>query len=303
MASILLVEDEPIIASQLEKRLTIIGHTVVGHASDGMESISMAKQSMPDLILMDIIMPGEIDGIQAAEIIIRDYDIPIIFLTALGDDETVSRAKATNPYAYILKPYHMSEVTAAIDVALHRKAQERELLASEEQMRHIVECHDDVFMILVGEGIVRYANAAALRLFGGEKEQVTGTPFSRLFVKIDENTVSQHIAALLKNVTEQRAGEVEDSIIVNIRGNNDCSVKIRLAGRFSKAGPFICVTARLCESKKEDLVAICSHCKKVRCNDEHWEEIESFLTDRLNKLLTHSICPACIKQYYPDLEE
>jgi CheY-like chemotaxis protein len=303
VASILLVEDEPIIASQLEKRLTIIGHTVVGHASAGIESVSMAAQSRPDLILMDIIMPGEIDGIQAAEIIVRDYDIPIIFLTALADDDTVTRAKATNPYAYILKPYHMSEVKVAIDVALHRKAQERELLASEEQMRHIVECHDDVFMILGGEGIVQYANAAALRLLGGEKEQVTGTPFPRLFAKIDENKVSQRIATLLKNVTERCVREVEDSVIVNIPGDNDFSVKFRMVGRFSKTGPFVCVTARRCESKKEDLIAICSHCKKVRCSDEHWEEIESFLGDRLNKLLTHSICPSCIKQYYPGLDE
>jgi len=94
-----------------------------------MESISMAAlrvRSRPDLILVDIIMLGELDGIQGAEIITRDYDIPIIFLTAWTDDDTVSRAKATNPYTFLLKPYNKNEVKVVRSILLCSEKLRRE---------------------------------------------------------------------------------------------------------------------------------------------------------------------------------
>ncbi|MDI6884971.1 MAG: response regulator [archaeon] len=127
MYKILVVDDEVVITTQLEERLTSIGYEVVGRASSGESAIKMARFLRPDLILMDIVMPGKLDGIDAAETIKAELDIPVIFLTAYADDKYVERAKSIEPSGYIVKPFHESEIKAAIEVALYRKDSERRL--------------------------------------------------------------------------------------------------------------------------------------------------------------------------------
>ncbi|HQO01226.1 MAG TPA: histidine kinase dimerization/phosphoacceptor domain -containing protein [Spirochaetota bacterium] len=121
MKNIMVVDDEALISTQLEERLTLMGYNVVGRASSGEESVLMAKHVLPDVILMDIVMPGEFDGIAASEIIINELEIPVIFITAYGDDKYIERAKKLNPAGYILKPFHIDEIKAAIEIAIERK--------------------------------------------------------------------------------------------------------------------------------------------------------------------------------------
>jgi two-component system, response regulator PdtaR len=125
MSEVMVVEDEVVVSLQLEERLKSMGYTIVGCAGTGEESISMAKDLNPDVILTDIVMPGEIDGIDAAEIIRKELDIPVIYLTAWADEEYISRAKYTEPFGYIVKPFNEYEIRAMIEVALHRKGIER----------------------------------------------------------------------------------------------------------------------------------------------------------------------------------
>jgi YesN/AraC family two-component response regulator len=124
MYKIQVVDDESIVAMGLEKRLTKMGFEVVGTASSGVEAIEKARELRPDLILMDIAMPGEIDGIDAADLIKSEMDIPIIFLTAYADTKLINRAKMIDPVGYIVKPYKEEELQAAIVVALHKKEKE-----------------------------------------------------------------------------------------------------------------------------------------------------------------------------------
>ncbi|MBE0517565.1 MAG: response regulator, partial [Methanophagales archaeon] len=135
MHKILVVDDEVVITTQLEERLTYMGYEVVGRASSGNEAIEMAKSLMPDLILMDIVMPGKLDGIDAASTIKAELDTPIIFLTAYADDKFVERAKNVEPFGYIVKPFHESEIKAAVEVALYRKDFERRLRKYEERRK------------------------------------------------------------------------------------------------------------------------------------------------------------------------
>ena len=134
MHRIMVVDDEVIITTQLEEHLTSMGYEVIGRASSGEEAVKMAKSLEPDLILMDIVMPGAIDGITAAGMIREEFDIPVIFLTAYADDNFVDRAKNVEPMGYILKPYHEKEIKAAIEVALYRRDSERRLREYEEQL-------------------------------------------------------------------------------------------------------------------------------------------------------------------------
>jgi AmiR/NasT family two-component response regulator len=115
---ILIVDDEIIIARELEARLQSMGYDVVDIASSGHEAIRIAMEMQPDLILMDIVLKGEIDGIEAATEIRRRIQVPIIYLTAYTDGTTVERARATEPSGYIVKPFSESELNASIEIAL-----------------------------------------------------------------------------------------------------------------------------------------------------------------------------------------
>jgi two-component system, response regulator PdtaR len=125
MSNILVVDDEAIITMQLEERLIAMGYSVVGMAASGEEAIEKARIYKPDLVLMDIVMPGKIDGIEAAKTITEVQDIPVVFVTSYVDDQIIEKAKAVKPYGYIVKPFNGFEIKAAIEVALFRKHAEK----------------------------------------------------------------------------------------------------------------------------------------------------------------------------------
>lgn len=126
MSKILVVDDEAIITMQLEERLSVMGYTVVGMAASGEDGVDKARRIRPDLVLMDIVMPGKMNGIEAAAIITKELDIPVVFVTAYADDSIIEQAKSARPYGYIVKPFNELEVKAAIEVALFRKAAEQD---------------------------------------------------------------------------------------------------------------------------------------------------------------------------------
>ncbi|MDP2216578.1 MAG: response regulator [Methanolobus sp.] len=116
---VLVVEDENIVALEIKSRLKKLGYLVPSVASTGEEAISKAEAFSPDLILMDIMLKGDIDGIEAARQIRERMDIPVIYLTAYADDETLQRAKLTTPYGYILKPFEEDDLRTNIEIALY----------------------------------------------------------------------------------------------------------------------------------------------------------------------------------------
>jgi CheY-like chemotaxis protein/DNA-binding PadR family transcriptional regulator len=126
MSKILVVDDEAIIILQLERRLSAMGYTVAGMAASGKDAVDMARRIQPDLVLMDIVMPGKMNGIEAAKIITGELDIPVVFVTSFADDTIIEKAKSVRPYGYIVKPFNVLEIKAAIEVALFRKATEQE---------------------------------------------------------------------------------------------------------------------------------------------------------------------------------
>jgi YesN/AraC family two-component response regulator len=116
MHKVMIVDDEALVITQLEERLTLMGYDVVGSASSGIEAIEMARHLSPDIVLMDIVMPGSLDGIEASKIIKTELDIPTIFVTAYTDDKFVERAKSVEPFGYIVKPFQEREIKAAIEI-------------------------------------------------------------------------------------------------------------------------------------------------------------------------------------------
>lgn len=121
---ILIVEDESIIAEDIAAFLEEVGYQIVDIVASGEDAIAMAHTAHPHLILMDIMLHGQVDGIEAASHIQADLGIPVVYLTANADDQTLERLKATNPFGYILKPYKEKELQTAVDIALARHAAE-----------------------------------------------------------------------------------------------------------------------------------------------------------------------------------
>jgi two-component system, response regulator PdtaR len=124
MARVLIVDDEAIITMQLAEKIRSLDHKVAGMASSGEDAIAKAHATKPDLVLMDIVMPGKTNGITAAEIINKELDIPVIFITSYADDKTLDEVKKVNPYGYIVKPFGDLELKATIEIALFRKKNE-----------------------------------------------------------------------------------------------------------------------------------------------------------------------------------
>jgi CheY-like chemotaxis protein len=130
-AKVLVVEDESIVAMGIKYKLESLGHTVVEIVSSGENAIKAANKHKPDVILMDIVLKGDMDGIDAAQIIHDTIDIPIIYLTAYADEEMLTRARVTEPYGYIIKPFKSSELNANIEMAIYKhnySLKEREVI-------------------------------------------------------------------------------------------------------------------------------------------------------------------------------
>jgi DNA-binding NarL/FixJ family response regulator len=139
MNRLIIADDEVIIATQLEEFLSTQGFDIIGIAASGEEAVEMALEMKPDLMLMDIVMPGKLDGIAAAEKINRALQIPVIFLTAYADEEMIQRAKPIGPFGYVLKPIQERQILAAIEIALHKKDMERRLQEAHDLLEQRVE--------------------------------------------------------------------------------------------------------------------------------------------------------------------
>jgi two-component system, response regulator PdtaR len=135
---ILVVEDEAVIALRLKKRLAKMGYEVPDVAYTGEEAVEKAGHLKPDLVLMDVMIPGNLDGIEAAKLVKTEFDIPVIFLTAFSEDKIIERAKQVEPFGYLLKPFQDREIKAAIEVALYKKMMEEKLQKAHNELEQRV---------------------------------------------------------------------------------------------------------------------------------------------------------------------
>ena len=123
--TILIVEDEAIVALDLARKLGRLGYTVCGSTARGEDAIALVREQHPTLVLMDIHLAGEMDGMEAAEHIRREYDVPVLYLTAHADNVALDRAKHTEPFSFIPKPFDEHELDSHIAMALSKHQNER----------------------------------------------------------------------------------------------------------------------------------------------------------------------------------
>lgn len=176
---ILVVEDETVIAKNLEKLLKGMGYGVIGISSTGEDAVKIALDKHPDLILMDIRLEGKMDGVEAAVQIRKHVDIPVIYVTAFADKTTLQRAKETQPYGYLHKPFKKGDLQSAIEMALYKHEVEKQLRSSEERFRQITENIREVFWLTDwSENRILYISPAYEEIWGRPCEDLIRKPGS-----------------------------------------------------------------------------------------------------------------------------
>jgi two-component system cell cycle sensor histidine kinase/response regulator CckA len=175
---LLLVEDEALVALDLRRRLEGMGFEVAGQAATGEEAIQKALALKPALVLMDIRLGGLVDGIEAAEVIRRNLDVPIVYLTANSDEATLRRARITEPHGFVLKPIRDRELRIAIEMALYRFRAEAAMRESREWFSAMLHTVSEAVIANDKDGAVRYMNEAAEQLTGWKEEEAKGHPLT-----------------------------------------------------------------------------------------------------------------------------
>ncbi|NLF73779.1 MAG: sigma 54-interacting transcriptional regulator [Candidatus Anammoximicrobium sp.] len=187
---VLIVEDEQIVAIDLEGHLERLGYHVVASAASGQEAYDQAGRAQPDLILMDVRLDGPLDGIEAARRIRQQWDVPVVFLTAYSDAATLERAKLAEPYGYLVKPFVPSDLNAAIQMALYKGRVDRALREHHENLHAILDAQRQGTVMLDAELRIRFASAAACRMADVKEGTAEGRPLADFLPLSPEQTAA-----------------------------------------------------------------------------------------------------------------
>jgi PAS domain S-box-containing protein len=216
---VLVVEDESIVALEIQERLMGFGYIAI-IASSGEEAIKTAGKFHPDIVLMDIMLKGGMDGIEAAGHIRKLMDIPIIYLSAYSDENTLNRAKNTRPYGYLIKPFQARELNVSLDIALYKHDMERKLKESERWLNATLNSIGDAVITTDGKGIIKLINPYAEALTGWRHEYTVGRPLQEIFNVICAKTGEKADDPMNKLVREGTFfGLAEDTLLVSKNGN------------------------------------------------------------------------------------
>jgi PAS domain S-box-containing protein len=318
---ILIAEDDGIIAARLRNFLTKLGYAVPAVVASGEEAVRQAAAVRPELVLMDIRLAGDLDGIEAGGQIRTDLGIPLVYLTAYMDDALLQRAKRTEPYGYLVKPVQDRELRATVEVALYKHRMDRQLRESEERYRAVVSQSVEAITLFEAEtGCLLEANNAFQRMLGYTAQEIPALTIYEVLAH-DQAATDLDLALVLKKrqaaLGERRFSRKGGCLV-------DVDVSVSLITR--EARPVVCLVAhditerKQAERQRESLVTelqealgqvktlsgllpICASCKRIRDDDGAWQPVEAYIRERSNAEFTHGLCPDCIRKLYPQFSQ
>ncbi len=324
-AKILVVEDETIVARDIQQSLTRLGYDVPATATSGEEAIRKTKEIHPDLVLMDIVLKGQMDGVETAKEITRRFAVPVIYLTAYADEATLERVKTTSPAGYMLKPYQPNELRTTIELALHRSQIDRHLKESLRWLATTVRCMGDAVVTTNRGGRLTYMSPAAETLTGWRQQEAMGVGLTNLLtfeedvpVHSVENPAMKammdcHIIQLDRMVLAAKDGmkrSIEGSAAPVI---DDAGVVIgavlvfhdaRTPARDEPGQATIRSDLRSTDeqlSRAHGVINLCAWCKRVPAASGEWYDLETFIAEHSDLQFNGGLCPDCLKECFPHL--
>jgi diguanylate cyclase (GGDEF)-like protein/PAS domain S-box-containing protein len=221
---IMVVEDERVVAADLEMRLRRLGYRVPAVVSSGEEALCRAAETNPDLVLMDIMLAGQLDGMETAARIKDGLDIPVIYLTAHGDAGTLQRAKSLEPFGYILKPFDERNLHAAVEVALFRAQMERKLKQREQWLAATLQGIGEAVIAIDSKGNIAFMNGVAQAMTGYRQEEATGRSLPEVVRIIHEETRQSMESAALKTLRDGVVVRQEDRTVLVAKDGREIPV-------------------------------------------------------------------------------
>jgi len=219
---ILIVEDDPQMAKFISFKLGYLGYDVVGHASNESRAIQLAKELHPDLILMDILLDNDDDGIETANKILSFTDIAIVYLTAQEDDEIFERAKITKPFGYLLKPFNDRDLNLVIETATFRQSQKAKLSQELEEVRSIINSAFVMIITLNNQAEILEFNKAAQWVLGYSYDEVHGK-------KIIDYLANQNDLGLIKSeIARGQRSQLEIKLIQKDGQSMSCLLSLSI---------------------------------------------------------------------------
>jgi len=237
--AVLIVEDEAIVAADLAVKLKQMGYDVVGIASCCEEAMDLIRHAPTDLVLMDILLEGSVDGIETAAAIRGKYDVPVVYLTAYSDQATLARAKPSNPYGYILKPFEELELSTQIELALYRHRTDRRLREQEELLRVTLSSIGDAVISTDADGKITFVNPVAETVSGWLSSEVMGWPVERIFCLVDDHTGKPAQNPVATVLDRSCSISLNDNVSLSTKSGRIVPIESKVSPILNKAGKVI----------------------------------------------------------------
>jgi PAS domain S-box-containing protein len=222
--NIIVVEDEIIVAEDIKRSLQNMGYTVSAIVSSGEDAIIKAGELMPDMILMDIVLRGEMNGIEAAGRIRSDLKIPVIYLTAYTDEKILEQAKLTEPFGYIIKPFEDKELHSVIEMALYKNRMDNKLRESQDWLSTVLHSIGDGVIATDKDGNVIFINPVAEKLTGWDQDDAKGRDLEEVFNIINEETEEKAENPAKKVIKEGMVLSIANHTILISKDNNKIAI-------------------------------------------------------------------------------
>ncbi|BDZ66735.1 PAS domain S-box protein [Methanobacterium ferruginis] len=251
LANILIVEDETVEAMNLKTSLQLMGYNVLAIASRGDEAVEKAKKLKPDLILMDVILKGDMDGIEAAEIV-KKLKIPVIYITALPDDATVNRALLSEPYGYLIKPFDDRKLKVSIEVALYKNQMEKKVKKSNKGFYKVIFENTGTSTVIIEEDMtLSLVNTEFSQLTGYSKKEIEGKLNWTEFFASDDLPMMKEFHALRRINPDDAPRNYEARLITRNNDIRTVYLTVALLPGTKKSMASIVDLTELQRSKKE----------------------------------------------------
>jgi PAS domain S-box-containing protein/putative nucleotidyltransferase with HDIG domain len=218
-SKILVVEDESIVARDVRNMLLGLGYEVTAVVSDAREAVNTAKKEQPNLVLMDIMLQGEISGVEAADKIYSQLNIPVVYLTAYADETTLQRAKETEPFGYLLKPFEERELKSTIEIALYKFGMEMKLKERERWLSTMLKSIKDGVIATDIKGNITFMNPLAETLTGWTQTKALNRPLNEVYKIEDEKRGIEQSISIRQILKKDQYRLPSDIVLESKRGN------------------------------------------------------------------------------------